>query len=206
MLAPGERDVAAGVMARPFGNDEMTTFALPDAAERARRLPGMMGRTVDHARRYGDVRTTGAIPGATGVDGVACWLAPGTTSLTLPRVVRSGLVLLPVSLGPAAARRMSGFDAPMNAAHARLMPGRHWYLWILATDPAHQGKGVGRALLEDGLTRADADGLPVYLETLQESNVRYYTKFGFEIVEEIPLEAGLRAWAMVRQPGGSGPG
>jgi hypothetical protein len=51
------------------------------------------------------------------------------------------------------------------------------------------------------LARADASGLPCYLETMNESNVPFYRKHGFVVVSdgEVP-ERGLRVWAMVREP------
>jgi hypothetical protein len=52
------------------------------------------------------------------------------------------------------------------------------------------------------LARADADRLPCYLETMNEKNVLFYEKYGFRVVRdgEVPRH-GLRAWAMLREPG-----
>ena len=41
----------------------------------------------------------------------------------------------------------------------------HHYLALIGTDPAHQGRGIGTALLEPVLARCDAEGLPAYLES-----------------------------------------
>ncbi|MGW6461133.1 GNAT family N-acetyltransferase, partial [Streptomyces sp. NPDC055078] len=41
----------------------------------------------------------------------------------------------------------------------------HWYLAVIGADPAAQGQGHGAALLRSGLAKADAAGLPVYLES-----------------------------------------
>ena len=47
---------------------------------------------------------------------------------------------------------------------------------------------------------ADRDRIPVYLETMRESNVGYYAKFGFRTTSEFRCLAGRgpRAWTMVR--------
>ncbi|KAK3073354.1 hypothetical protein LTR53_005150 [Teratosphaeriaceae sp. CCFEE 6253] len=63
--------------------------------------------------------------------------------------------------------------------HGELMGGRaHWYLEMLATDPAYQGRGAGSQLMRWGLERANAEGLEAYLEASPDA-VRLYERFGF---------------------------
>ena len=74
----------------------------------------------------------------------------------------------------------------------------HYYLAALGTDPPHQGKGVGSALIEPVLARADREGIPAYLESSKETNVPFYRKHGFEVVQELAVPNGPRVWAMLR--------
>lgn len=55
--------------------------------------------------------------------------------------------------------------------------------------PDLTGKDIGSALLRPALAQADADGLPGYLETAEESNAAFYRKHGFETVRHgvVPL-------------------
>ena len=76
-----------------------------------------------------------------------------------------------------------------------------WYLLTLGVDPPRQGRGIGSALMRPVLTRADAEGLPCYLETEKERNVRFYGKHGFEVVAQGEGPAGGPAfWTMKREP------
>ncbi len=50
------------------------------------------------------------------------------------------------------------------------------------------------------LARADADGVPCYLETFNTRLVAFYHKHGFRVVAEdrVPGSVGPRFWGMVR--------
>ena len=53
-----------------------------------------------------------------------------------------------------------------------------------------------RALIE----KAENEGLPIYFETQTEGNVRFYKKFGFEVLNEIILpECNLPMWYLFRK-------
>ena len=56
---------------------------------------------------------------------------------------------------------------------------------------------------EPVLTKADAQGVPCYLETQTEGNVAFYRKRGFDtVLEEREPVGDLPIWFMVRPPGG----
>jgi ribosomal protein S18 acetylase RimI-like enzyme len=76
----------------------------------------------------------------------------------------------------------------------------HWYLFILGTEPAAQGRGLGSALLAQVLARVDADGMPAYLESSSERNIAWYGRHGFEITGEVAIGGGPRIWLMWREP------
>lgn len=75
-----------------------------------------------------------------------------------------------------------------------------WYLKLLGVDPEGQGKGIGSTLLRESLRELDDDGLPAYLETGTERNVRFYKRFGFEVRKaEVQLAPGSTGhWTMIR--------
>lgn len=75
-----------------------------------------------------------------------------------------------------------------------------WYLKLLGVDPEGQGKGIGSTLLHESLKTLDEDGLPAYLETGTERNVRFYKRFGFEVRKaEVQLAPGSTPhWTMIR--------
>jgi GNAT superfamily N-acetyltransferase len=94
--------------------------------------------------------------------------------------------------GPAPVVRGLRAAAVQDRGHPR---DEHVFLWFLAVDPAHQRRGVGRALLARVFAEAEA---PVYLDTANPANVPYYASFGFEETGSGALPRGARMWFMRR--------
>ncbi len=94
--------------------------------------------------------------------------------------------------------QMTGFLATL---HRQAVPAAHYYLMVLGVDPPRQGQGIGGALIQPVLRRADAEKLPCYLETGKEINVRFYRRHGFEVVAagDTPGD-GPPYWTMLRPP------
>jgi GNAT superfamily N-acetyltransferase len=81
----------------------------------------------------------------------------------------------------------------------------HWYLGLLAVDPAYRGRGVGTRLLEHGLAIVDRDGLPAYLESTNAANLSLYRRFGFQELSEVRVGASPARYPMLRHPGNKAP-
>lgn len=75
-----------------------------------------------------------------------------------------------------------------------------WHLAFIAVDPALQGRGLGAALLEQGLKQCDEDGIPAYLESTNPTNLSLYGRHGFEQIGLIEAEGAPQLFPMVRPP------
>jgi len=198
-LEPARRRQAGALLARAFHTDVLYESVIPDDSKRAALLTWLFDKVVHYALLYGYVDTTPAL------EGVACWLPPGRTEITLGRIVRSGLHATPLKMGWAAYRRFDPYQSLSGRLHHLHAPQPHWYLWAIGVDPPSQGRGIGSRLLVPSLGRADAEGTLCYLETGSERNVRFYEKHGFHMASEgrVPV-LGVPIWAMRREARGGG--
>jgi GNAT superfamily N-acetyltransferase len=121
--------------------------------------------------------------------GVAVWIPPGRPEIDF-------------TVDPPAPEpppdRLERF-AIISAATEQHTPAEpHWYLQLLATHPDWQRRGIGAALMAVTFERANADGLPCYLETETVENVAYYRHHGFEVRSEWDVPTGPHMWGMYR--------
>ena len=178
----------ARVLAEAFDADPVMRFIVPAQGYRKRLTALFAFETLLSLRGSWVAVVDGEIAGA------ALWGLPGVAppgfwptlrhSRHLWRAFGTGL--------PKAARTFRIIED----AHPSSPP--HWYLQTLGA--ALPGRGVGGALLRDGLARADAQGVPAYLESSAPENIPIYERYGFRPAGEIALPGGPTLTAMWRDP------
>ena len=189
-------DESAQVLTRAFYDDPMMVYIEPDDARRTAMLPWLMGFAIRLGDQFGNIFTTPSI-----VEGNAIWLLPGDNELSDERLGAAGFGEAPERMGEEALGRFGQLLGQLDVLHHEAVPPEHWYLLVLGVDPPRQGQGVGGSLIAPVLAKADANGLPCYLETMKTRNVPFYRKHGFEVVVEDDVPGGgLHFWTMRRDP------
>lgn len=184
-VARAEVAALADVLAKAFYDDPPFVWMLPDDTTRRARTRGVFTTVLRaEALRHGAVDA--AWDGESGsIVGGAIWFPPGTWPSPALRQVRA----LP-GYARALGRRL-GPAVTLLTALGRVHPSSpHWYLFAVGVDPAHQGQGVGGALLRSRLTRADEAGAAAYLESSKPGNIPLYEHFGFQAAQVPPLPDG----------------
>jgi ribosomal protein S18 acetylase RimI-like enzyme len=188
-------DPAARALARAFRDNGgfVAELRIDDPVRRERALIPIFASFAATCARHGD---GAVIRGASGEVGAASLAyGPGAYPLGLGGWIRNGLGVLRAA--PGAMLRLARLDGYMRAHHLRTP---HWYLSILGVDPAHQGTGMGGALLRRLSAIADAAGTDCFLETDREANVGLYRHHGYEIIGDATTPLGFRMWHMQRPP------
>jgi ribosomal protein S18 acetylase RimI-like enzyme len=191
-LQLSQLDLASAVLARAFRDDPAWQWVIPDSRRRERLLPWLFRVGFDVTAA--DVWTTSGP-----VLGAARWLAPGRPPARLGPTMRA-LVATPVRLGRASGRFFA-YGRAVETLRARVAPGPHGYLAGIGVDPAHQGRGIGAALLRPGIEGAARDRMQAVLLTNNPRALSFYERHGFRVVGEADTPpGGAHAWAMVRDP------
>jgi GNAT superfamily N-acetyltransferase len=176
----------SAALARAFEDDPVMTWLYP-GLDRIERF--MRGYELKLHLPHGAVYTTDDIAGG------AIWAPPNEWRTSVADILRVTPGLIRVT-----GRRIRRGLATMTAVERVHPKEPHWYLAVLGTDKAKQGKGIGSALMAPVLERCDAEGLPAYLESSKEQNIPFYRRHGFEVTSEIQLPNGPKVWPMWRDP------
>jgi ribosomal protein S18 acetylase RimI-like enzyme len=168
-----DRKSVTDVLTLGFSSDPMTRWALPNPALYLAVMPELVDAFGGKAFEHGSAYCVDDFSGA------ALWLPPGTE----PDSER--LAALIAQHAPASVQENTAGVFEQMAAYHPHEP--HWYLPLIAVDPACQGRGLGGALLKQALERCDADRLPAYLESSNPRNITLYQRHGFEILGRIQV-------------------
>jgi len=190
-VSTGDLDKLEGVLGRAFGDDPLMMFIFDGRPDQLHRIGRLFRMFVAIHLRHEGCSTTADVAGA------SLWAPPGRWRLGWMTQIRMAPRLLPL-LGAAAVKHLGDFNR-MEQFH-QSMPPEHWHLAVLGTDPSRQGEGVGSALLQPVLDRCDAEGSGAYLESSKRSNLAFYSRFGFEVVDERSFTDGPSYWPMWRDP------
>jgi ribosomal protein S18 acetylase RimI-like enzyme len=190
MMPVAEADVpaVAATLARAFHDDPVfrVLFGGTVPFDRASRFFELMA-TVQ--RRHHHVYRT------PGNESAAIWAPPDAWKLPVATIARNTPAMIRVF-----GHRLISNLRILNTLERHHPAEPHYYLEFLGTDPAHQGKGLGGALVGPMVERCDREGVGAYLESSKEDNLAFYGRFGFEVTEVITHRAGPQQWLMWRKP------
>lgn len=188
-VGPGDVSRAVDVQVTAFSADPIMRWMWPEPRDYLRHFPDLVHGFGGGAFAHGAAHVTDGFLGGT------LWLPPGVPpdEKALERLV-SGTIPEP------ARSEVRSVLEQMGAAHPK---EPHWHLAFVGVDPAHQGRGIGAALLRSTLARIDEQRLHAYLESSNPANVSLYRRHGFEVVREIRVGGSPPVIPMVRMPRGA---
>ena len=181
-----DTEPALAALTLAFGRDPPCRWAWPDPQQYLEAFPRFArafgGAAIEHGTAYYHE----------GFSGVALWLSPGVTpdEASLINVIQDTVK------GPTKDGMFSMFEQ-MDNFHPR---EAHWHLPLIGVDPAHQGQGIGAALLTHGLKTCDSQKVLAYLEATSSQNIRLYERHGFAALGTIQVVDSPPVVPMMRKP------
>lgn len=199
LATPADAEEMCSTLVGAFIDDPVSVWIYPDASTRGGFLHEWYTMSVAAGLRSG--RTYTAADNAA----VAIWSPPSVPQLFGHG--REGIEMADMFERQLGDRTRHVTDGLLGIERAHPRHTAHYYLAMLGTAPALQGRGLGGALLDEVLAICDTDGFPAYLETSKDRNVGFYSSRGFEVTGTMELSEGPQVWFMWRDPvtGGTPP-
>jgi ribosomal protein S18 acetylase RimI-like enzyme len=182
-----DQALLADSLASAFYDDPVISWAVPDDAARMARARRFFALQLLRLMPFGEVYVDPALACGALWAPPDRWRWPPLQGLRL--LAACGLARLP---------RLSRGFRRVEEAHPERPP--HYYLAVLGTAPAAQGRGLGSAAMRPILEDCDANGIGAYLESSKERNIAFYARHGFKVTREVRLPGGPLVWPMWRDP------
>jgi ribosomal protein S18 acetylase RimI-like enzyme len=182
---PADEAAVFAILALAFSNDPATRWTWPDPKAYLEAFPHFAKAFGGAAFEHGSAYRIGSA-------GAALWLPPGVDSdeAALAALMQRTAHPQTAADGPQVMQQMASYH-PQEP---------HWYLPLIGVDPAHQGEGVGAALMRHATDICDRDGALAYLESSNPRNVTLYQRHGFEILGTIQSGSSPIITPMLRRP------
>jgi GNAT superfamily N-acetyltransferase len=179
-----QSEQAIAVIVLAFSTDPAARWTYPDPDRYLTHFPAIVRAFAGRAFAHGGARHVDGFAGA------ALWLPPGIQpdADTLASALRQSV---------AAERQAAVFAVfeQMERYHPR---EPHWYLPLIGTDPVHQRRGYGSALLQHTLGQCDREHAPAYLESSNPVNIPLYERHGFKVLATIQVGSSPPIFPMLR--------
>ncbi len=190
-------ETACQVLGKAFHYDPVWIYIIPDENERKEKLPFVFEYILRYSLKYGEVYAP-----TENLEGIAVWVPHTTVEKSFWRILRSGAFKAALKMGNKLGKKTEKLLDPIDQDRREHMKDRSYiYLQAIGVLPEFQGQGFGGRLLKLLFTKADREGISIYLETETEKNVQIYTKYGFETLKEANLlGTDFPFWEMVRNP------
>jgi ribosomal protein S18 acetylase RimI-like enzyme len=183
--AAAEEAAVLAILTLAFSNDPATRWTWPDPKAYLEAFPHFAKAFGGAAFGLGSAHRIGSA-------GAALWLPPGASpdEAALGALMESTADPQTAVDGPQVMQQMASYHPH----------GPHWYLPLIGIDPAHQGKGLGSALMKHVTDICDRDSVLAYLESSNLKNIALYERHGFEVLGAIQAGSSPVITPMLRKP------
>lgn len=177
-------------LADAFIDDPVYRWMLPGTVRLKPRLRAMFTAEIQqYGLPQGTVWTTAGCDGAVVTLPPDAWEMPKTITLsqllTWARAFGTRLVVA------------AKVQRAMEELHP---PEPHFYVRIIGVRPELQGRGLGSALMQPTLQKADSVGLPTYIEASSHRSAALYERLGFAHIRAFDLPKGGPMVRLMRRP------
>lgn len=189
-------DVLGDALSRAFVTDPVCCYIFRTREARLRKMRWIFTRWLRVMIKRNHVYTTPELNGA------VLWHAPDCGyNVGIGEEIRAGFLSAAIRLNPCEQVRGLITHLDATARMKRFVKEPHWIIDTLGVAPEHHRKGIARILLTPVLQKADADGIPCFVNTHSSGNVHFYERFGFSLFHDSPMPCtDITVYSLRRAP------
>jgi GNAT superfamily N-acetyltransferase len=186
--SPADLPAIGSILAAALRDDPVVRWMVPDEARRVAVLPALMRLLAARVDVHGENHLNDAGTAA------AVWSPPHAT---FSRADHEWFHAELAVLAGEDHRRLSGLIDVLDAHRPR---EPHYRLHLAGVLPGQQGRGVGVALVDAVLDRADREGAAAYVAATSPRGRAFAERHGFEAVRGMRCGGTTPLWVMWRKP------
>lgn len=194
LLTLADLEPMTQILAQSFEEDPLVSFILPKKENRVKTVAKFfraMGRI--------NIQNNFAFGISDPLEGVAVWKFPDHKKISATTKDLFTFIPLLLSSYPFGVRRARPIFEQNEAMHKKYTAEPHFYLDNIGVLASARGKGLSSKLIRPFLEIADSQKVITYTDTVTKENVPLYEHFGFECVEENPVNGtGITIYALRR--------
>lgn len=186
---------ACAVLADAFQHDPLWRKIFDGGSKFKQKFRIFFETPIRYCLKYGEVYST-----SENLEGIAAWVPGNLSEVTMWRIIRSGAFISGMKMARLGGKMKSTFKQIDNDRKENMKGREFIYLQVIGVALKFQGQGFGGKLIRALIEKSEQDGIPLYLETETEDNVKMYEKFGFKLIKKVTLpDINLPMWEMVRE-------
>lgn len=186
---------ASAVLADAFQNDPLWKKIFEGETDIKQKFSAFFETPIRYCLKYGDVYSN-----SENIEGICAWVPGNLSRMTMWRLMRSGAFKSTIKMARLGKKMKPAFKQ-IEEDRKKNMKGRKFiYLQVIGVAPKFHGQGFGGKLIRALIEKSDREGIPIYLETETENNVKMYERFEFKLIKKITLpDINLPMWEMIRE-------
>ncbi len=187
-VKPEDLNKAIKALGRAFRKDPVMCDLLKDCPEK---FEDIFGSPLKVGLKCGIVYAP-----SPNLEAISVWMGPEKVNPGIWSYLSSGALFSGMKLGFKVLKKLVTDAVPLEKDRKKNISLPYFYLNLLGVDTEYQGKGIGSKLISTFIKNAPK-GIPFYVETETESNVRFYERLGFNVIKEIRLpSSNLPMWEL----------
>lgn len=181
-----DKSIVLDILCASFDTNKSINYVIKQGKNREKEVRNLMGYSFEICYLFGKVWLSN--------DKKACALVlfPDKKK-TSPKTIFLDLRLALSCIGITRVFKILKRDSAIKSCYPK---PPIYYLWFIGVKVKEQGKGIGKALLNEIITESVLLKRPIYLETSMAENIDFYKKAGFELYHE--LDFGYRLFLLKR--------